>query len=305
MAWLLDQAKAYEQQKGKRILHYLDLHYYPQGGTPPVVTRSLWDPTYVDPSFINTQIRLLPRMRDWVSQHYPGTKTLISEYDFYHHNEAVGALTYAEVLGLFGREGLDAATAWAAPGVGEAAFGAFKLYRNYDGQGSGFESVSVRATVTGSGRNVQAYAAVGPMRATIVLVNEDAAAVDVTVSLGSFTAAGPVSWFTGSGTTITKQADAALNNNQATVHLSGMSFGMVVAGGVAPPLPDFATQSADDGGTNVGTLPGGNVATGCGCRITGAGLPNRAADGLALGGLMLVLVRLAQGRRRQRQHAGD
>ena len=82
-AWLLDQAKAYEQQKGKRILHYLDLHYYPQGGNPPAVTRSLWDPGYTGPSFINTQIRLLPRMRDWVSQHYPGTKTLVSEYDFY------------------------------------------------------------------------------------------------------------------------------------------------------------------------------------------------------------------------------
>ena len=87
-AWLLDQAKAYEQQKGKRILHYLDLHYYPQGGNPPAVTRSLWDPSYTDPSFINAQIRLLPRMRDWVSQHYPGTKTLVSEYDFYSQKRA-------------------------------------------------------------------------------------------------------------------------------------------------------------------------------------------------------------------------
>lgn len=87
-AWLLDQARAYEQQKGKRILHYLDLHYYPQGGNPPAVTRSLWDPSYTDPSFINAQIRLLPRMREWVSQHYPGTKTLVSEYDFYSHTAA-------------------------------------------------------------------------------------------------------------------------------------------------------------------------------------------------------------------------
>jgi len=46
MAWLLDQARAYEQKNGRRILHYLDLHYYPQGGNPPEVTRSLWDPAY-------------------------------------------------------------------------------------------------------------------------------------------------------------------------------------------------------------------------------------------------------------------
>jgi hypothetical protein len=112
VAWLLQQAKAYEEQNGKRILHYLDLHYYPQGGSPPEITRSLWDPMFVDPSWINETIRMVPRMRDWVSQHYPGTKIAISEYDFYHHDEAVGAVTYAEVLGIFGREGLHMATAW-------------------------------------------------------------------------------------------------------------------------------------------------------------------------------------------------
>src|SRR3569832_109994 len=71
-AWLLDQAKAYEQANGKRILHYLDLHYYPQGGDPPEVLRSLWDPTYTDPSYINAKIRLIPRMRDWVDSTTPG-----------------------------------------------------------------------------------------------------------------------------------------------------------------------------------------------------------------------------------------
>src|SRR5262249_4258828 len=138
MAWILDQAKAYEQQHGVRILHYLDLHYYPQGGNPPAITRSLWDETYQDPSWIGEKIYLLPRMRDWVDQHYPGTKLAVSEYDFYHHDEAVGAVTYAEVLGIFGREGLHLGTAWAPPDPSDAAFAAFKLYRNYDGQGSGF-----------------------------------------------------------------------------------------------------------------------------------------------------------------------
>ena len=56
-AWLLDQARAYEQANGRRILHYLDLHYYPQGGNPPAITRSLWDPAYTDPSWIDDKIR--------------------------------------------------------------------------------------------------------------------------------------------------------------------------------------------------------------------------------------------------------
>lgn len=295
-AWLLDQARAYEQQKGKRILHYLDLHYYPQGGNPPEVTRSLWDPSYTDPSFINAAIRLIPRMRDWVNQHYPGTKTLVSEYDFYHHNEAVGAITYAEVLGIFGREGLDAATAWSPPAANEAAFGAFKLYRNYDGQGGAFESVSVRATVNSAGRNVQAYAAVGATRATIVLVNEDANPVDVTVSLGSFSATGAAAWFTGNGNAITRQADAPVQSNQATVRLPGTSFGLVAVGGTAPALPDFAVPTSADGGTTTG---GGSTATGCSCHLTAAAAPNRAADAGGAAALLLVLWRLQRRRSRE------
>ncbi len=287
-AWLLDQARAYEQQKGKRILHYLDLHYYPQGGNPPTVTRSLWDPSYTDPSFINDKIRLIPRMRDWVSQHYPGTKTLLSEYDFYHHNEAVGAITYAEVLGIFGREGLDAATAWSPPAATDAAFGAFKLYRNYDGQGSGFESVSVRATVNTGGRNVQAYAAVGPSRATIVLVNEDANPADVTVALGSFSATGAAAWFTGNGNAIARQADAPIQNNQTTVRLAGNSFGLVAVDGTAPALPDFGVPTSTDGGTN----PPLNTPTGCSCRLTTTAEPSPAAAGLGAAALALLLYRL-------------
>src|SRR5262249_34720616 len=80
VAWLLQQAKLQEQSSGKRILHWLDLHYYPQGGAGPANVRSLWDPTYVDPSWIASTgisggiVRLIPRMRDWVASNYPGTK---------------------------------------------------------------------------------------------------------------------------------------------------------------------------------------------------------------------------------------
>ena len=197
------------------------------------------------------------------------------------------------MLGIFGREGLDAATAWSPPAATEAAFGAFKLYRNYDGQGSGFESVSVRATVTGSGRNVRAYAAVGATRATLALVNEDAAPVDVTVSLGSFSATGAAAFYTGSGNTITRQADAPVQGNQATVRLPASSFAMVVATGIAPALPDFAMPAPADGGS---TVPG-SAATGCGCRLTAAAGQGRAMEAVGAATLSLVLLRLLRRRR--------
>ena len=313
VAWLLDQAKAYEQQNGKRILHYLDLHYYPQGGTPPEITRSLWDPAYTDPSWINDKIRLLPRMRDWVSQHYPGTKLSISEYDFYHHTDASGAMAYAEVLGLFGREGLDAATAWAPPNENEAAFGAYKLYRNFDGAGGAFEAVSVHAGVSG-GTTVHAYAAAGAKRVTVALVNEGATAEATTLSFGSFKPGATASVFTlGAGSTITKQPDVAIQSGKATVTLAPTSIAMLVVTGDNPnTLPDAGTGfgdagslPGDDGGASTTRPDGGGVdggangasgggdSSGCGCRVG----PSTAAGG-GVGALFALALALTRRRRR-------
>ena len=35
-------------------------------------TRMLWDPTYVDESWVKEPVRLLPRLREWIDQNYPG-----------------------------------------------------------------------------------------------------------------------------------------------------------------------------------------------------------------------------------------
>lgn len=274
VAWLLDQASAYEQQHGTRILHYLDLHYYPQGGSPPEVTRSLWDPTYVDPSYINDKIDLIPRMHAWVDQHYPGTKLAISEYDFYHHDEAIGAVTYAEVLGIFGREGLDAATAWSPPAATDAAFGAFLLYLNYDGAGSRFETTSVQATVTGTG--VAAFAATGSTKMTVVLVNETAAAVPVTVQLHNFGTGTTASYFTGNTPAIAKQPDVPVTGGQLAVTLPATSFALVAIPRDVP-LGDDSAIGGD--GTPAGK------AGGCGCRSTSPG--TAALGALVIGAALL------------------
>ncbi len=164
--WYLQQMKAYEQTHDVRILDYLDLHNYPQTNGVALSdagdaatqarrlrsTRSLWDPTYVDESWIGTAgweggiVKLIPRMKDWVSANYPGTKLAITEYNWGGLEHINGAVTQADVLGIFGREGLDLATMWGPPSAAQPAAYAFRMYRNYDGQHHTFGDTSVRAT---------------------------------------------------------------------------------------------------------------------------------------------------------------
>jgi hypothetical protein len=49
-----------------------------------------------------------------------------------------GALAIAEVLGIYGREGVYAAAYWRNPEVGSPGYLAFKMHGNYDGQGTRF-----------------------------------------------------------------------------------------------------------------------------------------------------------------------
>ncbi|MEP7120733.1 MAG: glycoside hydrolase family 44 protein [Byssovorax sp.] len=317
-AWLLDQAKDYEQKNGKRILHYLDLHYYPQGGQNPDRTRSLWDKTYKDPSWIDDTIALLPRMHDWVDQHYPGTQLAVSEYDFGDHQSADGAVAYAEILGIYGREGLDMATAWGAPAADETAFSAYRLYRNFDGNGGHFESVSVKTTVSGAG--VEAYGAVSATRMTVALVNETGSSTAATITVGSFSPGTSALVFRGNGSAVEKQADVEVASGQVTVTLPGKSITMVVIEGKNPNmLPDAggATTAASgpnatsgDGASSggVGTAGGAGGAGGaasssggtgstCGCRV--AGDPGEGALS-AIGGLAIAAAIAGGVRRRKR-----
>ena len=126
VAWYLKQMKAYETAHGVRILDYFDLHYYPSANGVSLSpagdsntqalrlrsTRSLWDPTYIDESWISdTQaggvaVKLVPRMKAWVKANYPGTKLAVTEYNWGAPEHINGALAQADVLGIFGREGL-------------------------------------------------------------------------------------------------------------------------------------------------------------------------------------------------------
>jgi hypothetical protein len=118
----------------------------------------LWDPSYVSSSWIGASVQLIPRMKSWVNQYYPDTKIAITEYSWGAESHLSGAIAQADVLGIFGRDGVDIATFWGSLDGTLPVRGAFKMYRNYDGNKSTFGDISVAATVANPD-NVAAFAA--------------------------------------------------------------------------------------------------------------------------------------------------
>ncbi len=204
--WYLQQMKAYETANGVRILDYFDQHYYPASdgvslspaGSPAIQqlrlrsTRSLWDPTYYDESYITTfgygPIRLIPVFHDWVDANYPGTKIGISEYNFGGLEDINGALTQADVLGIFGRENLDLATLWAPPSSSQPGINAFRIYRNYDGTGKAYGDTGVKTNSVDQG-SLAIYAAQRSrdQAVTMVIINKTGTDIASNLSLSGFT----------------------------------------------------------------------------------------------------------------------
>ena len=212
--WYLQQMQAYQQSHGTRILDYLDLHYYPQA--PGVTlsaagnaatqalrlnsTRSLWDPSYVDESWLASArpdgggiIKLIPRMREWVQANYPGTKLAVGEYNWGAPEHINGALAQADVLGIFGREGLDMALLWSPPQSTQPAAYAFRMFRNYNGAGGRFGETSVSAVSNDQDR-LALYAAeeTATGALTLIAINKTAGSLSAPVTLNHFTPTGVV-----------------------------------------------------------------------------------------------------------------
>lgn len=250
VAWYLAQMSAYEEQHGVRILDYLDLHYYPQaqgvalsgagsGETQALrlrTTRSLWDPTYVDESWIadtdgGPAVRLIPRMKEWVAANYPGTKLAITEYNWGALDHLNGALAQADVLGIFGREGLDLATLWDPPTAGEPGAFAFRIYRNYDGAGAAFGATSVRAASADQARLAVYAAQRGDDDAlTLVVINKGASPLTSTVTISGFTPAASAQVYRYSAAdlgAIVRQPDLAVAADRITTIFPEMSITLI------------------------------------------------------------------------------
>jgi hypothetical protein len=184
LSWFLDGVKRHDDGTGGRSLDYLDVHFYPQTGVfsdaddPDTnakrlrSTRALWDQGYVDESWIDDRIEFIPRMKRTIADHYPGTKLFISEWNFGNDKNINGALAIADVLGIYGREGVDAAAYWRNPEVGSPGWYAFMMHGNFDGKGTRFGGSTVPA-VSSDLTRVGSYAAVDSGVVRVMLVNRD------------------------------------------------------------------------------------------------------------------------------------
>jgi len=204
LRWFLENVRAADEELGQRTLDVVDLHYYPQSdvfndNVDPETnelrlrsTRSLWDPEYVDESWIDQPINFLPRVMSTIEEAYPGTPLFISEWNFGAEESMNGALVIADVLGLFGREGVYAATYWRSPEPGSPGYMAMKMHGNYDGAGTAFEGRTVPvelADVT----SVSAFAALSESGDVlrIMLINKSPeTAATLSLRLGGHDAAG-------------------------------------------------------------------------------------------------------------------
>lgn len=172
LPWLLRRIGQEEKKAGMRLLDVVTVHYYPQGGEygrgpggPEMFrrrnesTRSLWDPNYVDRTWIKDKVRLIPRLKEWVGKNLPGREIGITEYSWGGDRHINGATAQADILGIFGREGLDIANRWTFPKEGMPAERAMAMYRTADGGRRGFGDRSVSCTAP-EPDDVSAFAAI-------------------------------------------------------------------------------------------------------------------------------------------------
>jgi hypothetical protein len=268
--WLLQQFHTYEQEHAKRLLNYIDVHYYAQGGSNAEVTRSLWDPTYTDPSWINAKIDLLPRMHQWVASRYPGTKIALSEYNLSVSSEPlVNALIQADVLGIFAREGLDLATRWGLSQDGALINDAFRMYRNYDGAHGSFGDTWVSSQSAEQNR----LAVYGAQRSsdgayTLMVINKTASPLTSTLWLSGISPSGAAQVWRWTGGGIERKADQGLSECEFSATYPARSITLFViptSGGSSGPTghgePSEHREPSGGVGASEPSTPGPSAAS--------------------------------------------
>jgi hypothetical protein len=233
--YYLQQFNKAETTYGKRLLDYVDLHTYFAADFPNTTdssdsvafttagdtgtqqarlnsTRVFWDPTYTDPNYSQPNYitdpnytpscstplqapQLIPMMRNWVATDYPGTKLAITEYNGGGLEAINGALAQADILGIFGREGLDLGTMFPT-GTNQETDSytqgpvnlAFAIYRNYDGANSQFGDMALASTSADQGK-LSVYGALRSSdgAVTVVVINKTYGDLTSTLSLTNLT----------------------------------------------------------------------------------------------------------------------
>lgn len=292
--WLLQKIAAHKQQTGVQLIDVITVHGYTDGPVDDDLpatqiqrnrhTRILWDPTYQDPFWYGDigiegrsgrVVNWIPTLKAWVDQYCPGLQIGITEYNWGNEKNLNGATTQADVLGLYGREGVDLATRWGVakewdsnPTVYHVTHLASQIYRNYDGKNSTFGETGVSAAVVNPD-NLSAFAALrtGDGALTVMVINKQQGSTPVTVNLANFTAdAKAQAWQINSAAqkAVERLPDVTVTSNALSTTVPSQSITLFVlpAGTTATPTTPTPAPStpAPAGGSSSGGGSGGGGA---------------------------------------------
>jgi mannan endo-1,4-beta-mannosidase len=256
--WYLDKFSKASQTAGKRLLDVFDFHWYSEAtgnsiritdnvtgsDSRPVALarmqapRTLWDKGYVETSWIGlwfaSFLPLIPRVRQSIAAYYPGTKISISEYNYGGEDHVSGGIAMSDVLGIYGKYGVDYASYWQMYPTTNFTSAAFKIFRNYDASNGAFGDVSVSAATTDSTR-CSAYASIaqsGDNVLHLVVINKlyDTTMTASVAITGTLTYNSIHVWgFDSVSSAITEKLPApAITNNAFTLSLPRLSVYHIV-----------------------------------------------------------------------------
>lgn len=257
--YYLSELAAAEVEYDERLVDVLDLHWYPEAsfegtriGSDESGTglaearmqspRSLWDPTYVEDSWITDYnggkgIALIPWLREKIDRCYPGTEIAFTEYYYGGGDDISGAITQADVLGIFGREDIFAASYWHTGDSTDAYIhAAFNMFLNVDGQGNGFGDTSIAADNTDTVKT-SVYASLDsqdPNKMVIMAINKSDEWIEAQINISAngkkYTTA-TVYQLTSASSQIIRLDDRKIDDDQLVLPMDPLSVTCIVLSG--------------------------------------------------------------------------
>jgi mannan endo-1,4-beta-mannosidase len=193
LAVYLDAFRRESERAGRRLLDFLDVHWYPQSRhgalfrteNPDMASalldapRSLDEAGFCEDSWVaealgcgagpGVRLPLLPSLRALAQDRFPGVGLSIGEFNYGGAGLLASGLAVADALGRFGRCGVAIATHWGALAgwIGEA----YRLYRQKDSAGESFGATSL--PVSGAGPDLSLFAArTDKNRVQLIVINK-------------------------------------------------------------------------------------------------------------------------------------
>lgn len=140
--YYLDKMKNASDEYGKRLLNYIDIHYYSETCDIPSkllqASRTLYDKDFKEKSWVSEKygefLPILPNIQESIEKYFPDTKIAISEYNFRGGgNKIYEGIAEVQYLIAFAKYNVGLATYWGdyAPYV----YSAINLFTNCEEYG--------------------------------------------------------------------------------------------------------------------------------------------------------------------------